>query len=90
MVEEQNGLKCYLPWPTTSLQGFPGGAVVIQLALKLGLFGSAKNLSANAGDTEDMGLIPWRKALQPTSVFLPGKFHGQRRPKAYGTRGHKE
>ena len=22
--------------------------------------------------------IPWRRAWQPTSVFLPGKFHGQR------------
>ena len=22
--------------------------------------------------------IPWRRAWQPTPVFLPGKFHGQR------------
>ena len=22
--------------------------------------------------------IPWRRKWQPTSVFLPGKFHGQR------------
>ena len=22
--------------------------------------------------------IPWRKAQQPTSVFLPGEFHGQK------------
>ena len=90
VVEEDNALKCYLSWPTTSLQGFPGGAVGIQVALKLDLFGSAKNLSANAGDTEDTGLIPWRKAWQPTSVFLPGKFHGQRGLNAYGTWGHKE
>ena len=40
----------------------PSGAVGIQIALKVDLFGSAKNLSANAGDTEDIGLIPWRKA----------------------------
>ena len=90
VVEEHNGLKCYLPWPTPSLHGFPGGAVGIQIALKLGLFGSAKNLSASARDTEDMGLIPWRKAWQPTSIFLPGKFHGQRSLKAYGTWGHQE
>ena len=25
-----------------------------------------------------VGKIPWRRAWQPTSVFLPGKFHGQR------------
>ena len=25
-----------------------------------------------------VGKIPWRKKWQPDSVFLPGKFHGQR------------
>ena len=30
----------------------------IQVALKLDLFDSAKNLSANAGDTEDVSSIP--------------------------------
>ena len=24
------------------------------------------------------GKIPWRRAWQPTAVFLPGEFHGQR------------
>ena len=43
-----------------------------------------KNPPANAGDIRDMGLIPllgrfpWRKAWQPTAVFLPGEPHGQR------------
>ena len=43
-----------------------------------------KNLPANAGDPVDTGSIPgsgrlpWRKKWQPTPVFLPGKFHGQR------------
>ena len=27
--------------------------------------------------------IPWRKAWQPTPVFLPGEYHGQRRPVGY-------
>ena len=46
---------------------FPGGLVV-------------KNLPANAGDIGDTGLIPesGRSIWQPTSVFLPGKFHGQK------------
>ena len=25
-----------------------------------------------------VGKIPWRRKWQPTPVFLPGKFHGQR------------
>ena len=43
-----------------------------------------KSLPANAGDIRDIGLIPglgrspWRKAWQPTQVFLPRKSHGQR------------
>ena len=47
---------------------FPGGSVV-------------KNLPANAGATgfdPGFGKIPWRRAWQPTPVFLPGKAHGQR------------
>ena len=49
---------------------FPGGSVV-------------KNLPASAGDTGDtthpwVGKIPWRRAWQPTPVFLPGESHGQR------------
>ena len=37
-----------------------------------------KNPPANAGDSGKVGLIPWRGKWQPTPVFLPGKFHGQR------------
>ena len=43
-----------------------------------------KNPSANAGGIGDMGSIPgsrkipWRRAWQPTPVFLPGESHGQR------------
>ena len=34
--------------------------------------------------------IPWRRKWQPTPVFLPGKFHGQRSWAGYNPRGHKE
>ena len=44
------------------LGGFPGGSEV-------------RNLPVSVGD---VGLIPWRRKWQPTSVFLPGKSHGQR------------
>ena len=34
-----------------------------------------------------MGLIPWRRAWQPTSVSLPGKSHGQRSLTGYSPQG---
>ena len=43
-----------------------------------------KNPPVNAGDIRDegfdpwVGKIPWRRAWQPTPVFLSGEFHGQR------------
>jgi len=41
---------------------------------------SGKNAPANAGDEASItGLeAPQRRKWQPTPVFLPGKFHGQR------------
>ena len=33
--------------------------------------------------------IPWRKKWQPTPVFLPGEFHGQRSLADYSPWGHK-
>ena len=44
----------------------------------------AKNPLAGAGEVRDHGFhpwvrkIPWRRAWQPTPVFLPGEAHGQR------------
>ena len=43
-----------------------------------------KNLPADVGDIRDAGSIPglgrsaWKRAGQPTPVFLPGECHGQR------------
>ena len=34
--------------------------------------------------------IPWRRAWQPTPVFLPGESHGQRSLVGYSLRGCKE
>ena len=36
-----------------------------------------KNPPSNAGGIRDLGSIPWRRAGQPTSVFLPGDSHGR-------------
>ena len=42
-----------------------------------------KNPPDNAGGVRDwfnpwVGKIPWRRAWQPTPVFLPGESHGQK------------
>ena len=37
-----------------------------------------------------VGKIPWVRKWQPTPVFLPGKFHGQKSWVGYSPRGHKE
>ena len=34
--------------------------------------------------------IPWRRKWRPISVFLPGKFHGQRSMVGYSPRGCRE
>ena len=62
--------------------GFPGGSVV-------------KNPPANAGNTEtqvqSLGpKIPWSRKWQPTLVFVPGKFHGQKSLVCYHPWGCKE
>ena len=55
-----------------------------------------KNPPANAGDAGDLGSIswvrkiPWRRKWQPTSVFLPGKFHGQWSLEGYSPWDHKQ
>ena len=37
-----------------------------------------------------VGKIPWRRAWQPTPVFLPGECSGQRSLAGYSPRGHKQ
>ena len=54
-----------------------------------------KNLPANAGDMKCgfdpwVRKIPWRRAGQPTPIFLPGEFHGQKSLEGYSPWDHKE
>ena len=55
-----------------------------------------KNLPANAGDNKryrfdpGWGKIPWRRAWQPTPVFLPGESHRQMSLVDNGPYGRKE
>ena len=63
--------------------GFPGSSV-------------SKESTCSAGDTGRHGFnpqvrkIPWRRAWQPTPVFLPGESHGQRNMVGYSPWGRKE
>ena len=55
-----------------------------------------KNVSFNAGDIRNfrfdpwVGKIPWRRAWQPTPVFLPRESHEQRSLAGYSPWGSKE
>ena len=49
-----------------------------------------KNLPANAGDFRVIRKIPWRRAWQPTPVFLPEESHGQRSLAGNSPKGCKE
>ena len=52
-----------------------------------------KNLPANAGDIRNVNLIsgsrkiPWKRAWQPTPVFLSGESHGKRSLVGYSPLG---
>ena len=60
----------------TTTKGFPGGSDGQESACKV------KNPWVRK--------IPWRKKWQPTPVFLPGEFHGQRSLVCYSPWSHKE
>ena len=53
-------------WSQTKLDKVPGDS-------------DGKESACNAGDLGLIpGSVPWRREQQPTPVFLPGEFHGQR------------
>ena len=62
--------------PPNLIKGFPGGAVV-------------KNMAANTGDAGDVGSdrwvgkILWNRKWQPTPVSLPRNFHGEKNLEGY-------
>ena len=70
--------------PKYGIAGLHGHSWASQVVLVV------KNLPANAGDERDVGSIrvrkiPWRRAWQPTQVFLPGESHGQRSLAGYNS-----
>ena len=63
-------------------------------AFRMGFGGSdSKESACNAGDPGSnpwTGKIPWRRKWQPTPVFLPREFHGQRSLAGHSPWDHKE
>ena len=67
--------------------------IIISWASQVAL--AVKNLPANSGDKRGefngwVGKIPWRRAREPTPVFLLGESHGQRSLVGYSPWGRKE
>ena len=60
-------------------RGFPGGSDDRESACQ----------SERPGFPLWVRKIPWRKAWQPTPVFLPGESHGQRGLEDCGPRSHR-
>ena len=67
-----------------------------QSVLGLSRWQRDKEPACQCRSSRDAGLIlpwvrkiPWSRKWQPTPVFLPGKYHGQRRLKGYSPGGHK-
>ena len=82
-----SGVSCTIQWLPSCVNVCHNWASRVVLVVK--------NLPANAGDLRDRlsipGLgIPWRRAWQPTPVFLPGESHGQRSLAGYSPWGCKE
>ena len=51
---------------------------------------SVGDLGSIPGFDPWVGKISWRREWQPTPVFLPGEFHGQRNLVGHSQWGHKE
>ena len=64
----------------------PGASPVAQMAKKKKKLPSMQVTLVRSLDLE----IPWRREWQPTPVFLPGEFHGQRCLAGYSPWGGKE
>ena len=65
------------------LAGFPGGASGKEPSCQCRRHG-------RHGFSPWVGRSPWRRAWQPTAVFLSGESHGQKSLAGYSPRGHKE
>ena len=70
-------------FPPQKSPGFPGGTSGKEPACH------CRRLK-RCGFCAWVGKIPWRRARQPTPVFLPGESHGQKSLVGYSPQGRKE
>ena len=76
LAERREYLKRIFEAPTMLLWDFPSGASGKKKKKK------SKNPPTGSEDVSDLdsvlgsGKIPWKRKWQPTTVFLPGEFHG--------------
>ena len=65
--------------------------ISVPLPLKSGAFLLAQTVKNLPAVQETwLGKIPWRREWQPTPIFLPGEFHGQRSLAGYSPWGHRQ
>ena len=67
----------------------PMNSVIISSVLNNGTSLVAQTVKNLTAMLERVGKIPWRREWQPTPLFLPGEFHGQRSLVGYSPWGHK-
>ena len=79
-----------------SLAGYSYRVTELDLSLGLPRWRSGKESACQCRRHKRRGfnpwvrMLPWRRKWQPTPVFLPGKFHGQRSLAGYSPWGRKE
>ena len=70
-------------------------SLYIPFCLTYCVSGASLYSKESACNAEDLGsipglMIPWRRAWQPSPLFLPGEFHGQRSLAGHSPWGRKE
>ena len=69
------GLSDLIPWICLSLPLYNHKGFGFSLGSS---YGKGSACSAGSGFDSWVGKIPWRRKWQPTAVYLPGEFQGQR------------
>ena len=83
-------LSCRVTWGTQRKMSDRTALNKLHGALDTGLQGLAHRGTAEAFKFVVVYGQNWRRKWQPSPVFLPGKFHGQRNLIGYSSWGHRE
>ena len=86
MVGPMQRLQPLLPMPRETMPLLSRSSLVAQLVKSLSVMQETQIQPLGQEDPQ----IPWRWKWQPTTVFLLGKYHGQRNLAGYNPWGHKQ